>query len=659
MMLQHQQQQRKRKPLLLLMVLVLAQIAAAAAATDVHDEHRQLHLLPRELFHEQLRVQPQRDSSVLVELQHRLVRPASAKDGQYDVFPQSIDAIVAAHQVEELHLAFTRGRAAVLSSLPPPGLVLWACLRPQNSNMSFIPQDQQLQRQFGSLRRALAPLVGAALGHTSLSISLPSARCSSDSSAFLMAVASDETVCPTSLALWNSLLPVQRGYSSLLDARFLMEQRYLSASIHIRRGAGQSQQTELILSTQFLTDVSGTFSLSSLFQRFTPLFQLKDDSDVVDSRRLILDLQRNCSEGVSVAWQPADVRSARAQSEIRLDLDRFNGSLDVQLVLPSRCPQQEQQQHEYATSTTRDSVSRKFHDDELAQTSLVRASRRMDGTGLQRAVHRTVIDNASTRRIAARLLLVVPWEFQVLTHTLLQRSESLASAPNVTTQNDSNSSVPAIKTVLLLRPASVDEAEHGKGRSQHDPLVWEVAVQLAAETRLQLTFEVGLRLLQVHEYSPVPHGMRDLGPAVFSWRFADDDSDNNDNGGNLGQDRDRSCVAGSSKCWRRDGKQPGNDGGSWYKTPGSANVSAIESATDLLWQWMSRSEGDSDSSTSTSSTSTSSCNRRTHALFLNAVGRYMPTPDFSMSYNAVMITCMVLGIAFGSWMRVLHRPWLD
>ncbi|KAL1544602.1 GPI transamidase component PIG-T [Salvia divinorum] len=226
-----------------------------------------------EEFTEALLLRPLPDRKVLAHFHFRSSAPPSERCGRHHhIFPKSIYQLVHKFQVREMELSFTQGRwnyerwggfdPISSSNAKPPGVELWAEFD--------VPQDQ-VDYSWKNLTHALSGLFCASINfleHSS-SYSAPQWSFGSASGKLRYGTLPREAVCTENLTPWLKLLPCRdkAGLSLLMDRPSIYRGYYHSQRLHLKSDEfGASEMSTGMVLEQTLTVVlrPDTFSGQAL-----------------------------------------------------------------------------------------------------------------------------------------------------------------------------------------------------------------------------------------------------------------------------------------------------------------------------------------------------------------------------------------------------------
>lgn len=176
-----------------------------------------------EEFIEELLLKPLPDRKVLAHFHFQNTAPASSSNGRHHhLFPKSISQLVKKFQVKEMELSFTQGRWSYehwggfdpisSSNAKPPGVELWAVFD--------VPEDQ-IDASWRNLTHTLSGLFCASINflESSTTYSSPEWGFPLASSNLRYGTLPREAVCTENLTPWLKLLPCRdkSGLAALLD----------------------------------------------------------------------------------------------------------------------------------------------------------------------------------------------------------------------------------------------------------------------------------------------------------------------------------------------------------------------------------------------------------------------------------------------------------
>ncbi|KAK6141866.1 hypothetical protein DH2020_024390 [Rehmannia glutinosa] len=193
-----------------------------------------------EEFTEALLLRPLPDRKVLAHFHFQSSAPPTRTYGRHHyIFPKSIYQLVHKFQVREMELSFTQGRwnyerwggfdPISNSNAKPPGVELWADFD--------VPQDQ-VDDSWKNLTHALSGLFCASINFLehSTSYSAPQWSFRSFSGKLRYGMLPREAVCTENLTPWLKLLPCRdkAGLSSLMDRPSIYKGYYHSQRLHLK-----------------------------------------------------------------------------------------------------------------------------------------------------------------------------------------------------------------------------------------------------------------------------------------------------------------------------------------------------------------------------------------------------------------------------------------
>ncbi|KAK4440481.1 GPI transamidase component PIG-T [Sesamum alatum] len=222
-----------------------------------------------EEFTEALLLRPLPDRKVLAHFHFQSTAPPTRTYGRHHhLFPKSIYQLVHKFKVREMELSFTQGRwnyerwggydPISNSNAKPPGVELWA---------DFDVPQHQVEDSWKNLTHALSGLFCASINflEQSTSYSAPQWSFQSVSGKLRYGTLPREAVCTENLTPWLKLLPCRdkAGLSSLMDRPSIYRSYYHSQRLHLRSDEFDTSKTSTgIVLEQTLTVVlqPNTFS---------------------------------------------------------------------------------------------------------------------------------------------------------------------------------------------------------------------------------------------------------------------------------------------------------------------------------------------------------------------------------------------------------------
>ncbi|KAK6163158.1 hypothetical protein DH2020_000022 [Rehmannia glutinosa] len=216
--------------------LLFLVLFSASESTAEEDKVEKLN----EEFKEALLLRPLPDRKVLAHFHFQSSAPPTRTYGRHHyIFPKSIYQLVHKFQVREMELSFTQGRwnyerwggfdPISNSNAKPPGVELWADFD--------VPQDQ-VDDSWKNLTHALSGLFCASINFLehSTSYSAPQWSFRSFSGKLRYGMLPREAVCTENLTPWLKLLPCRdkAGLSSLLDRPSIYRGYYHSQRLHLK-----------------------------------------------------------------------------------------------------------------------------------------------------------------------------------------------------------------------------------------------------------------------------------------------------------------------------------------------------------------------------------------------------------------------------------------
>ncbi|KAL0436168.1 UNVERIFIED_CONTAM: GPI transamidase component PIG-T [Sesamum radiatum] len=249
------------KSIFLLFLVLFSASESIASCEDVVEVSEE--------FTEALLLRPLPDRKVLAHFHFQSTAPASRTYGRHHhLFPKSIYQLVHKFKVREMELSFTQGRwnyerwggydPISNSNAKPPGVELWA---------DFDVPQHQVEDSWKNLTHALSGLFCASINflEQSTSYSAPQWSFQSFSGKLRYGTLPREAVCTENLTPWLKLLPCRdkAGLSSLMDRPSIYRSYYHSQRLHLRSDEFDTSKTSTgIVLEQTLTVVlqPNTFS---------------------------------------------------------------------------------------------------------------------------------------------------------------------------------------------------------------------------------------------------------------------------------------------------------------------------------------------------------------------------------------------------------------
>ncbi|XVE72741.1 hypothetical protein DITRI_Ditri11bG0063000 [Diplodiscus trichospermus] len=245
--------------LLLLFLLILAHpfLRCWIASGSVNEEGQK-----EEEFSEELLLKPLPDRKVLALFHFQSSAPPSTSNGRHHhLFPKAISQLVQKFRVKEMELSFTQGRwnyeswggfdPIPSSNAKPPGVELWAVFD--------VPQHQ-IDASWKNLTHTLSGLFCASINflESSTTYSAPKWSFPPASGNLRYGTLPREAVCTENLTPWLKLLPCRdkAGIAMLLDRPSIYKGFYHSQRLHLTSTGSGSKVTDLgIILEQTLTVV--------------------------------------------------------------------------------------------------------------------------------------------------------------------------------------------------------------------------------------------------------------------------------------------------------------------------------------------------------------------------------------------------------------------
>ncbi|TYI19698.1 hypothetical protein ES332_A07G182700v1 [Gossypium tomentosum] len=247
-----------RRPLLLLLLIVTHQFLQFRIAFGSVNEEGQ----KQEEFYEELLLKPFPDRKLLTHFHFQSSAPPSTSNGHHHhLFPKAISQLVLKFQVKEMELSFTQGRwnyeswggfdPIPSSNAKPPGVELWAV---------FDAPQHLIDALWKNLTHTLSGLFCASINflESSTAYSAPEWSFPPASGKLRYGTLPREAVCTENLTPWLKLLPCRdkAGISMLLDRPSIYRGFYHSQRLHlISTGSGSEGMDPGIILEQTLTVV--------------------------------------------------------------------------------------------------------------------------------------------------------------------------------------------------------------------------------------------------------------------------------------------------------------------------------------------------------------------------------------------------------------------
>ncbi|KAK5819288.1 GPI transamidase component PIG-T [Gossypium arboreum] len=247
-----------RRPLLLLLLIVTHQFLQFRIAFGSVNEEGQ----KQEEFYEELLLKPLPDRKLLTHFHFQSSAPPSTSNGHHHhLFPKAISQLVLKFQVKEMELSFTQGRwnyeswggfdPIPSSNAKPPGVELWAV---------FDAPQHLIDALWKNLTHTLSGLFCASINflESSTAYSAPEWSFPPASGKLRYGTLPREAVCTENLTPWLKLLPCRdkAGISMLLDRPSIYRGFYHSQRLHLTStGSGSEGMDPGIILEQTLTVV--------------------------------------------------------------------------------------------------------------------------------------------------------------------------------------------------------------------------------------------------------------------------------------------------------------------------------------------------------------------------------------------------------------------
>ncbi|OAY32794.1 GPI transamidase component PIG-T isoform X1 [Manihot esculenta] len=216
----------------------------------------------REEFYEELLLRPLPDRKVLAHFHFQSTAPPSNSNGRHHhLFPKAISQLVQKFQIKEMELSFTQGRwnyekwggfdPISSNNAKPPGVELWAVFD--------VPQDQ-VDASWRNLTHTLSGLFCASINflESSTMYSAPQWSFRPATGNIRYGMLPREAVCTENLTPWLKLLPCRdkAGISALMDRPSIYRSFYHSQRLHlISNKSGPEGMNPGIVLEQVLTVV--------------------------------------------------------------------------------------------------------------------------------------------------------------------------------------------------------------------------------------------------------------------------------------------------------------------------------------------------------------------------------------------------------------------
>lgn len=215
----------------------------------------------QEEFTEELLLKPLPDRKVLAHFHFQNTAPTSSTNGRHHhLFPKAISQLVQKFQVKEMELSFTQGRwnyehwggfdPISSSNAKPPGVELWAV---------FDVHEHQIDASWKNLTHALSGLFCASINflESSTTYSSPEWGFPLASSNLRYGTLPREAVCTENLTPWLKLLPCRdkSGISALMDRPSIYRGFYHSQRLRLISTGSNLDATAGITLEQTLTIV--------------------------------------------------------------------------------------------------------------------------------------------------------------------------------------------------------------------------------------------------------------------------------------------------------------------------------------------------------------------------------------------------------------------
>ncbi|KAH7576369.1 hypothetical protein ACOSQ2_003552 [Xanthoceras sorbifolium] len=232
-----------RLKLIVILLLVCQLLCSTIAFGSVLDKDE-------EEFSEELLLKPLPDRKVLAHFHFESRAPPSISFGRHHhLFPKAISQLVKKFRVKEMELSFTQGRwryeqwggfdPISSNNAKPPGVELWAVFD--------VPQSQ-VDASWKNLTHALSGLFCASINflESSTTYSAPEWAFRPDSGNLRYGTLPREAVCTENLTPWLKLLPCRdkAGLSALMDRPSIYRGFYHSQRLHLTATGSSSQEVD-------------------------------------------------------------------------------------------------------------------------------------------------------------------------------------------------------------------------------------------------------------------------------------------------------------------------------------------------------------------------------------------------------------------------------
>ncbi|CAN1318396.1 GPI transamidase component PIG-T [Linum perenne] len=201
-----------------------------------------------EEFHEELLLKPLPDRKVLAHFHFQSKAPES-NGRHHHIFPKAISQLVQKFRVKEMELSFTQGRwnyerwggfdPISSSNAKPPGVELWAV---------FDVSQDQVDSYWKNLTHTLSGLFCASINflESSTMYSAPKRSFRTTPGSLRYGTLPREAVCTENLTPWLKLLPCRdkSGLSSLMDRPSIYRGFYHSQRLHLTSNASNLVETD-------------------------------------------------------------------------------------------------------------------------------------------------------------------------------------------------------------------------------------------------------------------------------------------------------------------------------------------------------------------------------------------------------------------------------
>lgn len=226
------------RPILILSLFHFAPIFHSEAA---------LGSVAEEDFSEELLLRPLPDRKVLAHFHFQSRAPHTNSNGRHHhLFPKAISQLVQKFHVKEMELSFTQGRwnydqwggfdPLSSSNAKPPGVELWAV---------FDVPHKQVDDSWKNLTHALSGLFCASINflESSTAYSAPEWGYRPDSGSLRYGTLPREAICTENLTPWLKLLPCRdkAGLSTLMDRPSIYKGFYHSQRLHLTSSEFESE----------------------------------------------------------------------------------------------------------------------------------------------------------------------------------------------------------------------------------------------------------------------------------------------------------------------------------------------------------------------------------------------------------------------------------